>query len=302
MTTGGTYAAAAPGFNAGEDLTRYTCFSVRLSSGRRLTWSEFGHRHGYPVLYMHRQGGCRLEAGLLHEAAKVAGFRLISVDCPGLGGSDFFAFERPDALVEDYHQLLNYLGLPQVAVLSLSGGCRFALALATSLPDRVSFLNLVSPLERSCALTKIRWAEIPVKMALRLVIAIRTWRAAGDSTRYIRRWREQMCYADRKQFDDPVVMSLLTGMARESTRRGTAGLAQDIWLSMAAHGSDAAILPESPELKMPVHIWHRSEEVAGYQQVGNTNSAVSRHRIRQQGQLFFRQAADDIHACTDCRQ
>lgn len=57
---------------------------LQLADGRDLAWSEYGHRHGYPLVYPHREAGSRSEAKLLHESAFAAGFRLIAVDRPGI--------------------------------------------------------------------------------------------------------------------------------------------------------------------------------------------------------------------------
>ncbi|MDO8908827.1 MAG: alpha/beta hydrolase [Pseudohongiella sp.] len=272
--------------------------TLMLESGRRLAWAEFGHRHGYPILYMHRQGGSRLEALFLHDAAEAAGFRLISVDRPGLGGSDFFAFDDPAALAEDYIQLMDQLNLPQVAVLSWGGGSRFALALASQFPSRVSFLNLLSPLERGCALAKNRVFGFVFRSAVRMMLTLRSVRVAKDESRYLRRWREQVCYADRKLMDDPKVSSLLARIARESISQGAAGLAQDIWIGLAASGVDLSVLP------MPVHVWNGSADtISRPKAVGadeeslncaGTTSGIVRHWVHRQGHLFFSHAAGDI--------
>lgn len=274
-----------------------------LNNGRKLAWSEFGHKHGYPCLYMHRQGGCRLEALLLHEAAKSAGFRLIAVDRPGLGGSDFFSFEDPDTLASDYIELIDQLELPHVAVFSWGGGSRFALAMAARFPSRVSFVNLVSPRERSCTLTKNPLFATPFKIALRLLFSVRTLRASKDDARYLQRLREQMCHTDRKEIDDPQVGSLLARIARESTSQGAAGLAQDIWFGMTAVAIDETGVCGTA-LPMPVHIWNGSADAVSRPQVSyqsngvvkarEAGAGVFRHWVRRQGHLFFRQAAGDI--------
>lgn len=264
-----------------------------LDDGRRLAWAEFGHQHGYPVLYMHRQGGCRLEALFLHDAAKAAGFRLIAVDRPGLGGSDFLSFKDPAVLASDYIQLMDLLGLSQVAVFAWGSGGRFALSMAARFPQRISFLNLLSPRERSCSLGTNRLLGIPFRIALRLLLSVRTSRAQKYDERYLQRWREQMCYTDRKQLDDPDVRSLLARIARESTSQGVAGLAQDIWFGMTAVDIASAV---------PVHIWQGSADTVSRPQIvypgecgkGSSDRGIFRHWVRRQGYLFFRQAAGDI--------
>lgn len=285
----------------GDD--RRACYQLKLRDGRLLAWAEFGHRHGYPILYMHRQGGCGLEAQFLHEAACAAGFRLIAVDRPGLGGSDFISYKHPADLIDDYIELLSRLRLTQVAVFSWGGGSKFALAMAARCPDRVAFLNLLSPDENSFRFSPRRILTVPATLALRALLALRTWRTAGNGARYLQRWREQMCYADRKQMEEPEVESILAGIARETTVQGVNGLAQDIWSSLTrdSNGSASALISS---LNVPVHIWHGSADSRGRPdsalatRVDETDqtstTGVFRHRVRRQGYLFFRHITGDM--------
>jgi len=61
---------------------------VRLGDGRRLAYAEYGDPHGTPSLYFHGTPGSRLEAGMLDDAARREGVRLIGIDRPGYGYSD----------------------------------------------------------------------------------------------------------------------------------------------------------------------------------------------------------------------
>jgi pimeloyl-ACP methyl ester carboxylesterase len=302
-------ALAAPGFMVPADVNVHNAStqstadadvfsSMVLENGRRLAWAEFGHCHGYPILYMHRQGGSRLEALFLHDAAKAAGFRLIAVDRPGLGESDFYAFNEPSELANDYIQLIDRLNLPQVAVLSWGAGSRFALAMASRFPERIGFLNLMSPSERGCSLAKNRMFGLVFRSAIRVMLSLRSIRSTGDESRYLKRWREHLCYADRKLIDDPKVSALLARIARESVSKGAAGLAHDIWQSLAASEVDVS------SLAMPVHVWNGSADTISRPSaacvdgvgIGSVDGAsgIIRHLVHRQGHLFFSHAAGDI--------
>src|SRR5262249_42625658 len=63
--------------------------TLRLRDGRRLGFAEFGRPDGQPCLYFHGHPGSRLEAEVAHEPAASAGFRVIALDRPGYGLSDF---------------------------------------------------------------------------------------------------------------------------------------------------------------------------------------------------------------------
>ncbi|GAH37048.1 unnamed protein product, partial [marine sediment metagenome] len=67
---------------------------IRLRDGRALGYAEFGDPGGRPVFYFHGFPGSRLEAQLGDGEASRSGVRLIAVDRPGFGLSDFQAGRR----------------------------------------------------------------------------------------------------------------------------------------------------------------------------------------------------------------
>ena len=66
-----------------------TVTRIQLSDGRMLAFSEYGIPDGKPIFYCHGFPASRLEARVLDPAAVKLGLRLISVDRPGYGLSDF---------------------------------------------------------------------------------------------------------------------------------------------------------------------------------------------------------------------
>src|SRR5947209_6974833 len=70
--------------------------------------------------------------------------RVITVDRPGMGLSDFQPGRKVLDWPADVAALADALGLNRFAVLGFSGGCPFALACAFRLPERVTVLGIVS--------------------------------------------------------------------------------------------------------------------------------------------------------------
>ena len=95
---------------------------VVLSDGRKLAYEQFGAENGVPVIYNHGWPSSRLECRPLAPIAEKTGVRLISVDRPGMGGSDF----QPNrALLDwpnDISQLADHLCLDKFHILGVSGG------------------------------------------------------------------------------------------------------------------------------------------------------------------------------------
>ncbi len=66
--------------------------------GRQLGYAQYGQPDGAPIVYFHGHPGSRLEARLAHEAAAGSGFRVIALDRPGYGLSDF----QPGRAIADW--------------------------------------------------------------------------------------------------------------------------------------------------------------------------------------------------------
>ncbi len=117
---------------------------VRLSSGRVLSFREFGPRSGRPVFHFHGIAGCGLDAALYGDAPETAKVRLICPDRPGLGESDFQSGRRILDWPNDVAELADHLGLNSFSVLGVSGGTPYALVCAHQLPHRVESCGIVS--------------------------------------------------------------------------------------------------------------------------------------------------------------
>jgi pimeloyl-ACP methyl ester carboxylesterase len=119
---------------------------IRLRDGRRLGYSEWGDPAGRPVLYFHGWPGSRIEGRLGDEAARGQAVRLIGLDRPGMGLSDY---QRRRTLVDwpdDVVQVAAALGLDRFAVLGISGGGPYAAACAWKLSERLTAAGIVSGL------------------------------------------------------------------------------------------------------------------------------------------------------------
>ena len=117
-----------------------------LPSGRGLGYDDHGPAEGQPVFYFHGVPSSRLD---LHQFASEAlaerlGIRVIAVDRPGCGRSDFQSGRTIADWPADVATLADGLGIERFAALGWSGGGPYALACARALPQRVSTAALVS--------------------------------------------------------------------------------------------------------------------------------------------------------------
>lgn len=117
---------------------------VGLPDGRELGYADLGDPEGLPVLYFHGTPSSRLDAAAFEHAVAPLGLRLLSFDRPGIGLSS--PASRPGFVggAGDAVTLLDELGVAEAIVFGYSGGGPHAIALATSAPERVARLVLVS--------------------------------------------------------------------------------------------------------------------------------------------------------------
>lgn len=108
------------------------------SSGRNLTWLEFGAPAGRVILFMH---GLIWGADWPETAKALAaqmGWRIILPIRAGFGQSDPPARGSLQETVQDYAAVLDYLGLHDVIVMPFAEALDYGLALAQARPDMVA--------------------------------------------------------------------------------------------------------------------------------------------------------------------
>ena len=117
----------------------------QLSDGRKLAYGEYGDPQGHPTFYFHGGPGSRLEGALFHEGGLKHSLRIMAVDRPGMGGSDFLPGRTMLDFPKDVAALADSLGLDRFGVIGWSGGGPSALTTAYAIPERLTFvLSLAS--------------------------------------------------------------------------------------------------------------------------------------------------------------
>ncbi|WP_076259813.1 alpha/beta fold hydrolase [Intrasporangium flavum] len=117
---------------------------LALADGRRVDTWEGGDPHGRAVVYCHGTPAGRLQAALGDGAARRVGVRLVAASRPGYGGTSDTATTLT-SVARDTVEVADRLGLTDnFAVLGVSGGGPYALALAAVAPDRVEAVGVVA--------------------------------------------------------------------------------------------------------------------------------------------------------------
>ena len=117
--------------------------SLTLRDGRRLAYAEYGDLDGWPVLFL-QPTTTPSQPEPVHSAMAQRGLRIIAPFRPGSGLSDNRPPESgPEALADDYVQLLDGLGIGSCTVAGHCSGGLYALAAAKRLDRRTRRIVLI---------------------------------------------------------------------------------------------------------------------------------------------------------------
>lgn len=230
-----------------------------LSDGRRLGYAQYGQPDGEPVLYFHGHPGSRLEARLAHEAAVAAGFRVIALDRPGCGLSDFQPGRSITDWPADVAQAADMLGIDRFGVAGASGGGPYALACAWRLPgrvDRVAVISGAGPFQVPGNTAGMHWQNrIGFRLCARWPALARTLMRSmhrNFSTRperSIEALARAMSPADAEIVRRPEIRPLLIADITEAFRHGSNGAAHDMVLLGRPWGFSLR------EIEQEVYLW-----------------------------------------------
>jgi pimeloyl-ACP methyl ester carboxylesterase len=240
--------------------------AVRTKDGRALSYSELGERSGVAVLWFHGIPGSRLDVARAfgEKALAGAGTRLIGIDRPGFGGSDFQRRRRFEDWPADVAALADELGIEHFAVVGYSCGAPYVVACAHAMPERLTFAGIVSGvgpaemprfrdgLNRVDALMT-RLARLAPPLA-RLAIKQAARQAGREPQKFDNDFEKELSPPDRELYADPELRAALRDIFLESTRNGPRGVVHDYAIWGRRWGFPFE------EVEFPVRLWHGDDD------------------------------------------
>jgi pimeloyl-ACP methyl ester carboxylesterase len=237
-----------------------------LHDGRHLGFAEYGDPGGIPAFYFHGWPGSRVEARAADRVAAEMGVRLIAIDRPGYGLSDFKPGRTIAQWPEDAGALADHLKLERFAVLGMSGGGPYAAACAAKIPGRISALILLcsmGPFDAPDATKEMvalnRWllffAQHFPWLARKLVgfCLHKVWRY--DREVLPKQTVARLPEADKLILARPEVRQTFLANWREAFRDGVRGAVWDGCLYAQPWGF------RLQEIETPAHLWHGESDV-----------------------------------------
>lgn len=244
--------------------------AIRLGDGRRLAYSEWGEPGGRCVFLFHGTPHSRLFCP--DEAVTASSnVRLVTVDRPGIGGSDV----RPRRTLGDWPgdvvQLADALGVEKFGVVGWSAGGVYAAACAALIPARLTGVGIACTRhlsESNVAENPSALEELDAADREMFDLAQRDPDAAARATAEQGRewveaiWNRPESALDRYQtpagdqwfFQDEERLRPFFEATRESVRQGPEAVAWeliDAWLPWGFRVADIA---------MEVDVWHGAQD------------------------------------------
>ncbi|MBV7334576.1 alpha/beta hydrolase [Chloroflexi bacterium TSY] len=212
--------------------------TITLRDGRTLAYVECGDAKGAPVFHFHGHPGSRLESLIADKAARSAGVRLIGIDRPGMGFSDFKVGRRLLDWPDDVVELADALGLNQFSVQGASGGGPYAIACAYRLADRLLACGIIAglgPIHRLGTDGMMLTNRVQFALARRMPWLVRglLWAYLGRYGKYvdnedsIELLASKMTQGLQNSTKDPDAPNLYIRETLEAFRQGSRGVAYD---------------------------------------------------------------------------
>ncbi len=234
---------------------------IVLRDGRILGYAEYGAAQGKPIIFMHGSPGSRLDwlmfaAG---DAAEEFNARIISVDRPGMGLSDFKQGREILDWPDDAVELADALRLNQFAVLAVSGGGPYGEACACKIPERLTRTAIVcgmGPREAPGAREGESWT-LPGKPLLlrRLLLVMMAQTVRNQPERLQPQFMKTVSKTDRELLQArPELLKLSIGSWQEAFRSGTVGVQRDAALYNRSWGF------QLQDIAVEVHLWHGEKD------------------------------------------
>lgn len=239
---------------------------VTLADGRRLAYTEWGDRAGFPVFYFHGTPGSRWEGAFADHAARRHRFRLVAVDRPGFGRSTFQPGRRFRDWPADVRALADSLGIAEFGVVGHSGAGPHLFACGSPREGgRVAFVGGLAPwgpathpevmaglhaLDRMYAALARR-----VPAGMRAAFAPVGWCARYSPRLFAAAISAAVAPADKAALRDPRLRAYFRLSQREAFRQGSRGPAHEAAIAYRDWDLDLT------SLRTPVHIWLGDEDI-----------------------------------------
>jgi len=275
---------------------------IILADQRKLGFAEYGSTTGYPVIYCHGSQSSRFE---MHHDVTFAiknNLRIIAIDRPGHGLSDFNPNGTILSFASDAKQLTENLNIESFSVIGMSAGAPFSMGIASKYPNNVHRLGIVSgfaPYSKESKESLSKEVNLMLKIAksfpfvLRLLLKLQRRQLKNNPKKTLANFLKIMSQPDQNVLKNDSVMKVIEDMFVESFRHGSKGVAYEISEILVQDWGFSL-----NEVKTPTYIWQGAldnnvpKEWAQIINEGIENSELVQYP--DEGHLLIFQHAEEI--------
>ncbi|MHC4442721.1 MAG: alpha/beta fold hydrolase [Planctomycetota bacterium] len=242
-----------------------TCKKIKLRDRRLLAYTEFGNPQGKPVLYFHGAPGSRLGAKETDSAARKLNARVVGIDRPGIGCSNFQPGRQFLDWPNDVIQLADALKLDRFAVMGVSGSAPYVAGCALKIPNRLTSASIVcgmGPVDVPGITKGMPWLyRLGFPFMTRLPWFAKTIHSLVarllryDTERTMRVMMSSFPAPDIAALNHPEFGSILVDAVREALHFGTAGLEWEWMMYTRPWGIRLDQIP------IEIQLWHGELDV-----------------------------------------
>jgi len=211
--------------------------SIKLQDDRTFSYAEYGVPNGYPIIYCHGSQSSRLE---MHHDVSFAtdnNLRIITIDRPGHGLSDFNPKGSIQSFAIDVAELTTHLNIKKYSVIGMSAGAPFAMGIALAHKNQIDNLSIVSGFapfnDKSKSYLK-KEVKILLQLAksipllLRFLLKIQRFQLKKNPSKALKQFLKVMSEPDQLILKNPAVLEVIERMFTEAFRNGSKGVAYEI--------------------------------------------------------------------------
>ncbi|MEM6435064.1 MAG: alpha/beta hydrolase [Cyanobacteria bacterium P01_D01_bin.115] len=278
--------------------------SVRVGDERQMAYCEYGDPLGKPVFYFHGTPGSRYEPSFGDQAGKDYGYRIIALDRPGIGRSDYVKARRLLDWPQDVKAVAKQLGVRKFGVIGASGGGAYALACSYAIPEQLEFSVVMGSWGPVATEPKLREEMAPldrffaqlsnsVPWVFYVPFSLLGYAAKRMSPQeFMKVIESSMSVADKQLIANEAVAQFYADDIAEGFRQGVRGPADDAIILYGEWGFDVA------EIAVEVHLFHGKEDrFAPYSYAVYFDDTIPTTRLYgypREGHLFIAQLFNEV--------
>jgi pimeloyl-ACP methyl ester carboxylesterase len=224
-----------------------------MAGGRAVGFAEWGDPGGRPVVAFHGDPGSRLMAVGCEELADELGLRIVVLERPGFGLSEFASDRTVLGWTDDVADATRAIGIDRFVVIGVSAGSPYALACGARLSSRIDAVGVIAGIAPPQFLTEDEFTNLVGRDRRGAEAAARRhfedMRADIDVSTRAMAVRDG---PDRQTYARPDVQERFVMTRREAFRHGVDGAVLDLMLLHQPWGFDLE------DIVVTTHWWHGS--------------------------------------------